>query len=71
MQTYRIEATVAQGGKVVLSNLPFEVGETIEIIVLSSFTPIQQTKRYPMHGLPITYIDPTEPVAQTDWEVLQ
>lgn len=27
--------------------------------------------RYPLRGLPFTYIDPTEPVAIDDWEALQ
>ncbi len=27
--------------------------------------------RYPLRGLPFTYIDPTEPVAVDDWEALQ
>ena len=31
----------------------------------------QKQKRYPLRGLPFTYIDPTEPVAIDDWEALQ
>ena len=27
--------------------------------------------RYPLRGLPFTYIDPTKPVAVDDWEALQ
>jgi hypothetical protein len=39
-------------------------------------SPSQQTldkkrNRYPLRGLPFTYIDPTEPVAVGDWEALQ
>ncbi len=30
-----------------------------------------QQNRYPLRGLPFTYIDPTEPVAVDDWEALQ
>jgi hypothetical protein len=28
------------------------------------------TNPYPLRGLPIQYIDPTEPVALEDWEIL-
>lgn len=31
----------------------------------------KRQKRYPLRGLPFTYIDPTEPVAVEDWEALQ
>ena len=31
----------------------------------------KKQKRYPLRGLPFTYIDPTEPVAVEDWEALQ
>ncbi len=31
----------------------------------------KRQKRYPLRGLPFTYIDPTEPVALDDWEALQ
>ena len=27
----------------------------------------KKRKRYPLRGLPFTYIDPTEPVAAEDW----
>ena len=28
----------------------------------------KKRNRYPLRGLPFTYIDPTEPVATDDWE---
>ena len=31
----------------------------------------KKQNRYPLRGRPFTYIDPTEPVAVDDWEVLQ
>jgi hypothetical protein len=30
-----------------------------------------QKERYPFWGKPITYLNPTDPVAEEDWEVLQ
>ena len=29
-----------------------------------------QSKNYPLRGLPFEYIDPTEPVAVSDWDVV-
>lgn len=31
----------------------------------------KKQKRYPLRGIPFTYIDPTESVALDDWEALQ
>ncbi|GEM_PF-1708092 len=28
----------------------------------------EEHKQYPLRGLPYTYVDPTEPVAEKDWE---
>jgi hypothetical protein len=51
----------------------------VEVIILSAKTPQLQgaapsqpeTNLYPMRGKVICYDDPTEPVALSDWEVLQ
>lgn len=73
MQAYRVEVKVQPGGRLTLSNLPLPAGEEVEVIVLVR-PPKAKTKaknRYPLQGLPLTYINPTEPVGQSDWEVLQ
>jgi hypothetical protein len=31
----------------------------------------QTADRYPLRGTPLTYMDPTEPVALEDWSILQ
>ena len=70
MQTYRIETTLTQQGAVTLRNLPFQKGDTVEIIVLRrSFIP-PLTENYPLRGMVLKYEDPTAPVAQEDWEVV-
>ena len=28
------------------------------------------TKKYPLRGLPVEYVDPMQPVAVSDWEVM-
>jgi len=68
MQAYRIETTVAQDGTLTLSNLPLRAGETVEVIILVQPSVMLGRQRYPLRGTPIRYIDPTEPVAQADWE---
>jgi hypothetical protein len=68
MQAYRANTTIQQDGILMLSNLPLQAGEAVEVIILvQSFTAPRQTL-YPLRGTPITYIDPTEPVAQAEWE---
>lgn len=71
MRVYTYELIVEKKGTLILENLPFNVGERIEVIIIprSSRQPIEN--RYPFWGEPITYINPTEPVAEVDWEVLQ
>jgi len=65
MYAHRIDATLNREGTLVLTNLPFHAGETVEVIVL----PRSDTaKSYPLRGKPIVYTDPLEPVAQNDWD---
>ena len=71
MQAYRVETTVAQDGTLTLSNLPLRAGEAIEVIILVQPSATRDHQRYPLRGMPVRYIDPTEPVAQADWEATQ
>ena len=45
--------------------------ETAIVNSLSQKDLSKKGSRYPLRGLPFTYIEPTEPVAIDDWEVLQ
>lgn len=70
MQAHRVETTLAEDGVITLRDVPFRCGETVEIIVLPA-PPIRVADRgslYPLRGTPYTYLDPTEPVAEEDWE---
>jgi len=73
MQAYRIETTVQPDGSLLLANLPFSVGEPVEVIVLSQPPPPLKTEPRSLRGLPVIYYqDPFEPaVPEEDWEVLQ
>jgi hypothetical protein len=65
MQAYKIETVLAEDGTLTLTGLPFRAGDRIVVIVLG----IPQD--YPLRGQPVRYDNPTEPVAQGDWEALR
>lgn len=67
MPTYRLEATLSEDGKLTLNNLPFQAGQAVEVIVLPRSPGRTPENRYPLRGTPISYLEPTEPVADTDW----
>jgi hypothetical protein len=71
MQAYHIETKVQQGGLVTLNNLPLQAGEEVEVIILVRSSKAKTKNPYPLRGLSVTYIDPTEPVAPSDWEASQ
>lgn len=73
MNAYRIETTLTENGTLRLQGLPFCAGDSVEIIVLErgSHTRHPDANPYPLRGKVIRYVDPTEPVALEDWEVLQ
>ena len=66
---HRIEAILSEDGKLSLERLPFRAGQSVEIIVLSSPTPIDP--ELDLRGSVIRFDRPTEPVAADDWEVLE
>lgn len=71
MQAFKTEARIEREGELRLSDLPFHTGDEVEVILLRR-EPAQARKNpYPLRGLPIRYEDPTEPVAEDDWEALQ
>lgn len=68
MQAYRIETTLPKNGTVTLHQLPFQAGESLEIIVLARSPQTTAPNCYPLRGTPVEYLEPTEPVAQDDWD---
>ena len=63
----RIEVTIQQDGTLTLNDLPFQAGETVEVIV--THKPMSQNgDQYPLRGSESIYIEPFEPVAVTDWD---
>ncbi len=70
MQAYRIETTLTESGILTLTNLPFQKGETVEIIILRQPIASSAQHTHLLRGTLLKYVDPTKPVAQEDWEVL-
>ncbi len=69
MQVYAYELTMGKSGVLTLKNLPFNVGEKIQVIIIPRTKPQNDKKRYPFWGKPIPYLNPTDPVAEAEWEV--
>ena len=71
MEAYRVKKKMAAKGVLHLDALPFQEGELVEIIILAEDDRIKKPALSPIRGKVIEYIDPTEPVAQNDWELLK
>ncbi len=71
METLRVEKVIQQNGTVILENLPFGEGETVEIIILKSDVKGEKG-RYPLRGTVYKYESPFESaVSPEDWDVLK
>ncbi len=67
MQAYAYDLTMEKSGVLTLKNLPFNAGEKIEVIIISRSKPKHEKNQYPFWGKPMTYLIPTDPVAEEDW----
>ena len=70
VQVYAYELTIGTKGTLTLKDLPFSVGEEIEVIIIPRSRRLVSEERYPFWGKPIMYLNPTDPVAEADWGVL-
>jgi hypothetical protein len=80
MNAYKVETVLTEDGTLLLQGLPFQAGDTVEVIVLerpscqqgetSTLSP--GSDQYPLRGTVIRYDDPFEPaVPVEDWEALR
>ena len=67
---HRIETKVEQEGVIVLHDLPFHKGETVEIVITTRRSKPAAQSKYPLRGKPVKLIDPFGAVAEDDWSVL-
>lgn len=68
METHQIQKTVLPNGMIVIENLPFEVGEKVNIKIVKS-EDVDPHNLYPLRGTPYRYDDPFSPlISLDDWE---
>jgi hypothetical protein len=64
---HRIETRVEQGGVIVLSDLPFRQGETVEVVITARRAESAPRTDYPLRGKPVKLEAPFDAVAEDDW----
>ncbi|OQY49046.1 MAG: hypothetical protein DRR08_24285 [Candidatus Parabeggiatoa sp. nov. 2] len=73
--TFSRQLSLTQDATITINQLPFRMGDFVEVIIrpaqIPQKTAPKKEPRYPLHGTLVKYIDPTEPVAVEDWEVLK
>jgi hypothetical protein len=74
MNAHKLTATLTENGTLLLKELPFNAGESVEIIILKQSESISlaaQTE-YPLQGTVLRYDDPFESaIPREDWEALK
>lgn len=70
-QAYRTETTVGEGGTLRLDHLPFGAGQTLDVILIPRPRRMNAGQEGSLRGSVIRYDDPTNPVAEAEWEALQ
>jgi hypothetical protein len=68
VEAHRIETTLIEDGTLVLEHLPFQAGARVEVIILAQAADEAGRGPYTLRGLPVHYAEPTEPVAEEDWD---
>jgi len=71
MEAYRIKKIVEANGALRLDALPFPEGELVEVIIIADDGKMRHSDHSPLRGKVIEYANPTEPVAEDDWELLK
>ena len=71
MNTFRLDTKLTQNGTLTLSDLPFQAGDSVEVIIVPRASASAAQNEYPLRGKVIRYDNPTEPVAREDWEALR
>lgn len=64
---HRVRVLADEHGDLNLTGLDLAPGEEVEIVVLRHQSGTGAT--FPLRGKAVEYVDPTEPVAASDWEV--
>ena len=70
-KTYRVETVLTEDRTLTLTDLPFQASDVVEVTIVHRPRPPASHERYPLHGTPIRFERPTDPVAGEDWDALQ
>ncbi|AFZ59031.1 hypothetical protein H6G54_23570 [Anabaena cylindrica FACHB-243] len=62
MNAHKIETILTENGQLILENLPFKKGESVEVIILEHRQLSSNLNNYPLAGKVIQYDEPYEPV---------
>ena len=71
MNTYRVDTTLKEDGTITLNNLPFQAGDSVEIVIVPRSAHLNKNGQHPLRGKVIHYHNPIDPVAEADWDALQ
>lgn len=71
MVVHRVETTLSQDKTLILQDLPFEAGDNVEIVIFKREQSEPSTEKYPLRGQKVVYLQPTEPVAGEDWNMMK
>ena len=69
MQACVVEADVKKGGCLELEGLPFGFKDHVEVIIVRK-TNVVDNRMYSLRNRLVKYENPFEPVAESDWDVL-
>ena len=68
LPAHRVEITLQQDGTLTIDRLPFQAGQSVEVIILPLAKKADVVDPYPLRGIPVQYERPCDPVAEEDWE---
>jgi hypothetical protein len=71
MDTFRLDTTLTQDGTLTLKDIPFQAGDSVEVIIVPRSDSSDAQNGHSLRGKVIRYENPTEPVAQEEWEALR
>lgn len=70
MNSHRVATTITEDGSL-MKDIPFHAGDSVEVIILALSAASGLQNGYTLRGKPVTYLDPTEPVDDREWESLR
>jgi len=70
MTEIRIETTIIKDKSISINDIPFTIGDKVEVLIRKQEPEKSNQNRYPLMGSPVRYIKPFESVAEEDWDMI-